>query len=103
MHQSNFLPRYTDNNSSNYPEEEEEEDERGKLGQSPSESELISTSVVAGDHNSVSQRTPEQTATSQSGEVRGWILQLLYNLIYETSKIVYFIMKVNFTTASSLS
>ena len=59
--------------------------------------------MVAGDHNSVSQRTPEEKATSESEEARGWILQLLYNLIYETSKIVYFIMKVNFTPASSLS
>lgn len=92
MHQTNFLPRYSEKNS----QPEDGQDERRELGQSPSEPELISTSVVAGSQqNSHSKITPEQTATSQSGEDRGWLLQLLYHLIYETIKIVYFIIKVN--------
>ena len=79
MFQSNFLPRYI----------EEEQEERRKLGQSQSEPELVSTSVVA-----THQITPEQTDRSQSDKIRDWVLQLLYNLIYETSKIVYFLKKV---------
>ena len=82
MFQSNFLPRYI----------EEEQEERRELGQSQSEPELVSTSVVATHHNS--RITPEQTDRSQSDKIRDWVLQLLYNLIYETSKIVYFLKKV---------
>ena len=75
----------------------EVEVERRKLGQSQSEPELIPTSVVATatDHTSHSQITKEQTATSQSDKISDWFLQLLYNLILETSKIIYFIMKVD--------
>ena len=80
--QSNFLPRYI----------EEEQEERRELGQSQSEPELVSTSVVATHQNS--RITPEQTGRSQSDKIRDWVLQLLYNLIYETSKIVYFLKKV---------
>ena len=64
---------------------------RSKLGQSQSEPELTPTGVVAGDQKS--QITPEVGGRSESE--RGWILQLLYNLIYEASKIIYFIIKVS--------
>ena len=87
--QSNFLPRYVENKKS--PEEEQEESR--ELGQSQSEPELVSTSVVDPDQNS--QITPEQTARSQPDKIRTWLLQLVYHLIYETSKILYFLQKVN--------
>ena len=80
-------------NSPDQEEEEEEEEERRKLGQSQSEPELTSTGVVAGGQNS--QITPEVGGRSQSENVRGWTLELLYSLIYETSKIIYFIIKVS--------